>query len=117
MASRNRPRWVSFYGLALAYAKGSCDPAKVTRFEAEFKTWLEQTSYEAACWGALGRIGEKASADHLKTLLLACPVRKVPSTFARTLVASVTHEFELDLANAVFGDVTPDFLILYGAGT
>jgi len=111
--THNRPRWVTFYGLALAYANGTCDPAKVARFETEFKVWLHQTSYETACWGALGSIGERANADHLKTLLLACPVRRTPSQFTREIVESATHEFEIDLGNAVLNDVVPDFTVLY----
>ena len=112
----NRPRWVTFYGLALAYARGSCDIAKVARFEAEFKSWLDQTSYVAACWGALGTIGERASADHLKTLLTCCPYRQLKTSVARTMTCSPAYEVEIDLANAVFTDVVPDFLSLYPAG-
>jgi hypothetical protein len=112
--TKNRSRWVSFYKLAHAYAEGTCDPSKIARFEAEFMVWLHQTSYEAAaCWGALGSIGERANADHLKTLLLACPVRRTPSQFTREIVESATHEFEIDLGNAVLNDVVPDFTVLY----
>ena len=111
MRTKNRPRWVSFYGLALAYAKGTCDQHKVARFEAAFKTWQSQTSYEAACWGALGEIGENVSADHLKTLLTCCPVRSTSGTLK--VSGAPVREFEVDLGNAVFSDVVPDFLRLY----
>lgn len=114
--TKNRPRWVSFLGLARAYAKATCDPAKVERFEEEFKVRLAQTSYEAACWGALGWVGERASADHLKTLLIACPIRTTSGVIKRLTVTPV-KEFEIDLGNAAFDDVVPDFVTLYPAGT
>jgi hypothetical protein len=103
--------------LALAYAQGTCEPTKVDRFKAAFKEWLDQTSYVAACWGALGSIGEKVSADHIKTLLTCCPCRQLKTNVARTMTCSPAYEVEVDLANAAFNDIVPDFLSLYPAGT
>lgn len=112
--TKNRPRWTSFYGLAHAYARGTCDPDKVARFEAAFKEWLEQTSYEAACWGALGEIGERDNANHLKTLLSCCPVRRATTTIQRRVsTLPAVPEFEIDLANAVLGEIVPDIIMMY----
>lgn len=113
--TKNRARWVNFYGLAHAFAEGTCDPAKVARFEKEFEVWINQTSYVAACWGALGSIGERANADHMKTLLTCCPARQTKQTVPRTNFASPAYEVEIDMANAVFyEDTVPDFITLYG---
>jgi hypothetical protein len=68
-------RWTSLYDLAHAYAWVTCDAGKVARFEAEFPIALRQTSYEAACWISLYTIKERKAGDHLKRLLMACPVR------------------------------------------
>ena len=113
--TKNRPRWVTLYGLAHAYAEGTCDHDKIGHFEASFTVRANQVSYTAACWGALGGIGERVSADLLRTLLACCPVRRttVACVEAKRPVAlpPVLHT-ELDLGNAVLDDVQPDFVAL-----
>jgi hypothetical protein len=69
--------WVPLFDLAHAYARGTADPAKVKRFEDEFITAHKQTSYEAACWIALYSIKLHKAGDHIKRLVMACPVRVV----------------------------------------